>query len=162
MSNGAICSYSFLATVPLGGTSIVVAMSTLGIPLPPQGGFLRRINVKSVTAPLTGGNYDVTLWATDSAVPANLANYEVFRQVNIVPTGVAAPRVDLNATPDSPYSMQIVPAVGIAADMQIEIDIGGPGEAADRDFRVVLEIQGAQTPASPTLSVTQHFPDAGF
>ncbi len=165
MSRGAICSYSFIARVAIGTGAIVVSMAALtNVPVPPQAGWLTRVRVKSDAAVLTGGNYDVTIWATDSGLAPNRAVFEIFRQVGVAPAGGAASaRIDLNATPESSYSMEIDDDAVFphAADFQIEIDTGGV-EAANRDFRIVLEIQGDQTPASPTLTHGEHFEEIPF
>ena len=164
MSSGAICSYSFLVRITAPAQIAVLSMASLAIPIPPQAGRIMRINVKSVDAVLDGPNaYDVTIWATDSGANQDRASYEVFRAAGVAPAGGAAsPRSDLNITPNngSPYSMQTVPAVFVQ-DMQIEIDAGA-AQIANRDFRVVLEIQGEQSPGSPTMAVTHHFSQNNF
>ncbi len=162
MSRGAICTYSFRPIVLAGTQSIVVSMAALvGIPVPPTAGWLTRIRVKSEDAALTGGNYDVTLWATDSGAALNRAMFEVFRQTGIaVAGGSASERVDLNQPLDVSYRMQ-TDAPAHIPDMQIEIDTGA-NEAADREFRVTLEIQGDQTPASPTVPNTTLFENTPF
>ena len=110
MSRGAICTYSFRPIVLAGTQLIVVSMAHLSIALPPTAGWLTRIRVKSEDAALTGGAYDVTLWATDDPAALNRAMFEVFRQTGIVVAGgSASPRVDLNQTPDVSYNMQTGP-----------------------------------------------------
>ncbi len=164
MSRGAICTYSFIARIVAPAQLVVVSFAALAVAgeveVPPQSGWLNRIRVQSAGA-LTGVNYDVTMWATDSAVPATRAAFEVFRATGIAV--VAAPRVDLNQAPNESYSMQIdddavFPHV---ADMQLEIDTG-IAELGDRNFRVTVEFQGDQTPTSPTLTRSMVFEQNPF
>lgn len=164
MSRGAICAYSFEAVVPAGQQSVVVSMDSFVLgPVPPAGGWLNRVTVKSEDAALTGINYEIAIWATDSATAIDRAMYEVFRQAGIATTGGAATNTpDLNVTPEVPYRMQTRATVPVFnPDMQIFIDTGA-GEAADRTFRVVLEIQGDQTPASPTVPNSTLFSEDNF
>lgn len=160
MSRGAICSYSFLARITAGNPSTVVSLAAIGgaFVIPPRAGWLLRATVKANDAALTGGNYDFTIWATASAVPRNRALYEVDRVTGIAPTGgVGTSTPDLNKVQDTPYAMQHLGGV-FTPDWQVEIDTGA-AEAADRDFFVVLEIQGDQSPASPSLAVSRAIRD---
>lgn len=161
MSRGALSSYSFQATIPNGQQSITVSLDAFigAFAPPPESGFLRRIVVKSEAAALTGGNYDVAVWATDSAVALNRAMYEVIRRTGVVVAGgsaVATP--DLNEALEEPYVLQ----TGLhTPDMQVNIDTGA-AEAVDRDFRVILEIEGASSPDSPQLPTSQQFEANAF